>query len=77
MVWNADRTSVGKDWGQAPALAEGIAATFSVANPGIKHVWALDPTGARAKEVPVTISGGAATFTIGPQYQTVWYEIGI
>ncbi|MDR3710372.1 MAG: hypothetical protein P4L33_18905 [Capsulimonadaceae bacterium] len=76
MGWNADRTSVGTNWGHGPALAEGIPATVALANANVKHVWALDPTGARATEVPVTVSGGIATFTIGSEYRTVWYEIG-
>ncbi|MDR3710355.1 MAG: cellulase family glycosylhydrolase [Capsulimonadaceae bacterium] len=76
MVWNADRTSVGRNWGRGPVQAEGIPATVTLANASVKHVWALDPTGARVKEVPVTVSGGKASFTIGPDYRTVWYEIG-
>ncbi|MDR3710344.1 MAG: hypothetical protein P4L33_18760 [Capsulimonadaceae bacterium] len=76
MGWNADRTSVGKNWGHGPVQAEGIPATVTLANANVKHVWALDPTGARAKAVPVTVAGGAASFTIGPEYRTVWYELG-
>jgi len=75
-IWNAAHNSVGKDWGTDPALAEGIPATVTLANPDITHVWALDPTGARMTPVPVTTNGGQATFTIGPNYKTVWYEIG-
>ena len=75
MIWNADRTSVGTNWGHGPALAEGIPVTVTLANAGVTHVWALDSTGARAHDVPVTINGGKATFAIGPEYRTVWYEI--
>ncbi|MDR3710347.1 MAG: hypothetical protein P4L33_18775 [Capsulimonadaceae bacterium] len=75
-IWNEAHNSVGKDWGSGPALAEGIPATVTLANANVKHVWALDPTGARAKAVPVTVSGGQTTFTIGPEYRTVWYELG-
>ncbi|MDR3710352.1 MAG: beta-galactosidase [Capsulimonadaceae bacterium] len=76
MVWNSSRTSVGNHWGHGPVQAEGIPATVTLANASVRHVWALDPSGARAKEVPVTVSGGKASFTIGPEYRTVWYEIG-
>lgn len=74
-VWNADRNSLGTKWGSGPTLAEGIPATVTLANPAVKRVWSLDPTGTRVKELPVTITGGKATFTIGPEYSTVWYEI--
>jgi hypothetical protein len=75
-VWNATRTSLGDKWGSGPAQAEGIPGTITLVNSAVKHVWALDPTGARVKELPIILSGGKATFTVGPDYQTVWYEIG-
>jgi hypothetical protein len=76
MVWNAAHNSVGNQWGHGPVQAEGIPATVTLADSQVKHVWALDPAGARLTEVPVNVSGGKATFTVGPQYQTIWYEIG-
>ncbi|MDR3709753.1 MAG: hypothetical protein P4L33_15765 [Capsulimonadaceae bacterium] len=82
MIWNDDRMGLSHNsrarnaWGHAPAQTEGIPATVMLANANVKHVWALDPTGARGKEIPVTASGGKASFTIGPDYRTVWYEIG-
>ena len=76
MQWNAAHNSVGWHWGHGPAQAEGIPATITLSNPVIKHVWALDPTGARTTEVPVTATNGKAQFTVGPEYRTVWYELG-
>ncbi|MDR3709834.1 MAG: carbohydrate binding domain-containing protein [Capsulimonadaceae bacterium] len=76
MIWNATRTSVGRNWGHGPDLAEGIAANITLANPAVKHVWALDPAGSRSKELPIKLSDGKASFTVGPGYQTVWYEVG-
>jgi len=58
MVWNAARTSVsGPDgrWGHGPALAEGIPATMTLANANVKHVWVLDPSGARGGGGPYDI----------------------
>ncbi len=77
MGWNDDRTTVGANFGHGPVQAEIIPATMTIANPLVKHAWALTPTGARAKEVPVTVAGGVAALTIGPEYQTIWYEIGL
>lgn len=75
MIWNADRTSVGRNWGASPAEAEVIPAQVTLANPNIAHAWALDPTGKRLKEAPLTKSGGNTIFSIGPDYRTVWYEL--
>ncbi len=82
MQWNATHTSVGDQWGHGPTMAEGIIATVSVAAaPGTReHMYPLDGTGKRMGEVPsFSLDDGATpnppSFTVGPQYQTVWYEI--
>lgn len=71
MVWNAAHNSVTDQWGHGPTLAEGIPATVQFGGSPVTHVYALDGTGARVKDVPIT----GAQFTVGPQYQTLWYEI--
>jgi len=76
MGWNADHTSVGTQWGQAPTLCEGIAAHVTLttaAKAATVHV--LDGTGARTGEVPASVQNGKLTFDIGPQFKTLWYEI--
>jgi len=75
MGWNEDRTSVGANWGHGPVLVEGIPASVTIANALVGHVWALDPTGVRARELPATVAGGKIAFQIGPENKTVWYEI--
>jgi hypothetical protein len=76
MVWNADRTSVGSHWGHGPSVAEGIPATVMLKTDGMRHVWALDGTGHRTQSIPATYSNGSLSFTVGPQFQTLWYEVG-
>ncbi len=76
MVWNADRTSVGDQWGQGPTLAEGIPATITLKTEDLHQVWALDGTGKRVGTVPTVYAVGNLTFTVGPQFKTLWYEIG-
>lgn len=76
MVWNADRTSVGDQWGHGPTVAEGIPATVRLKTSLARRVWALDVTGKRVQEVPATYANGALTFTVGPKYKTLWYEVG-
>jgi hypothetical protein len=75
MVWDAKRTTVSNHWGHGPVLAEGIPAAVMIANKSVRRVWVLDTRGGRVKEIPVTLSGGAATFTVGPEYGTIWYEL--
>ena len=73
MKWkDAAHTSVGANWGSAPSLLEGIPATITL--PGnASHAWALDGQGQRGASVPVN----GATLEIGPQYQTLWYEVDL
>ena len=76
MGWNADRTSVGNKWGHGPTVAEGIPATVTLKTNAARHVWALDGMGKRVGDVPVTYANGTLTFTVGPQFKTLWYEVG-
>jgi hypothetical protein len=78
-VWkNAQKNSVGRNWGRAPALVEVIPATitFPVA-PWRVAVWALDENGNRFAEVPVEDADGRARFRIGDSGPTIWYEFYI
>ena len=75
MGWNADRTSVGNQWGHGPTVAEGIPATVKLKTDGPRTVWALDGTGKHAERVPAAYANGTLTFTVGPQFKTLWYGI--
>lgn len=75
MGWNADRTSVANNWGTAPTLVEGIPVTVTLKNKLVRHVWALDATGARVQEVPVERNADGVQFVLGPHYQTLNYEL--
>ena len=60
MQWNADRTSVGTNWGHAPAQIEVVRADVTV--PGRwSHAWALDPAGRRTA---VDVAEPGATDTV-------------
>jgi hypothetical protein len=79
MVWkNAEKSSVGRQWGKAPSLVEGIPARLIFAQPAARTAaWALDGRGQRAKELPVRADAqGQAVIELGPQWQTLWYEVG-
>ena len=76
MGWNAERNSVGHQWGYGPTRVEGITANVQIATTtsGLR-VWALDVTGERKSEVPSGYSNGILNFGVSPRWQTLWYEI--
>ena len=75
MVWKDGRKSV-SDWGKAPTRCEIIAGTVSIrTGAAAATVYALDGKGNRKGVVPSTLQDGTLTFSIGPEYATLWYEI--
>lgn len=79
MGWkNAEKSSVGRDWGAPPSLVEGIPATITLPVPaGRVHVWALDERGQRKGEVAVQEESNQTVIVIGPRWRTLWYEVEI
>ena len=66
------------DRGHAPVMVEGISATLTLPSEAAKTLcFALDPHGARRQPVPVEKAAGGCRIAIGPQYQTIWYEIEV
>jgi hypothetical protein len=78
-IWkNAQRNSVGRNWGRAPALIEVVPATITIpVAPWRVAVWALDVNGNRIADVAVEDFEGMARFRIGESGATLWYEIYI
>ncbi|MEN6495864.1 MAG: carbohydrate binding domain-containing protein [Thermoguttaceae bacterium] len=77
-----DRISTAKGYGgvpgTAPILCEGIPATLTLNVAAAKvKLFALDQAGNRAQEVPVRGTTTETRLEIGPQYQTLWYELVI
>ena len=71
----APNVTLGKDWGKAPAVVEGVGATITFPlRPGAR-AWALDGQGQRKTEVPVRTEPGATILEIGPAFKTLWYEL--
>ena len=64
-------------WGSGPTLVEGLRVKIALKVRGEVEVWALDNTGARKTRVPVRYEGDSAVFEVGPEYQTLWYEITV
>lgn len=74
---DAGKTTLGRDWGSPPTLAEGIGAriTLPVAHERAR-AWALDERGNRREEIPVT-GDARATVDLNTTYRTLWYEIEV
>jgi len=74
-----DRITVGNRWGRAPVLCEGVAVKIFWECVGSEKVraWALDESGNRRQEIPITYGGGGATIETKPEYKTIWYEIEV
>lgn len=79
MKWQNDNyTSVANQWGQAPTLIEVV--PFSVTLPVAPirvQAWALNATGQRSRELPVTASGDSAMIIVEGKFDTLWYEIDV
>jgi hypothetical protein len=75
--WNAQKTSVGKAWGHAPVLVEGLGARITLSVPAARvTAWALDERGNR--KAPMVVSGTTrAVIEFSEGYRTPWYEIEI
>jgi hypothetical protein len=74
---DAKKTSVGRNFGAAPVLVEGVGARLSLPVEANRvSAWTLDERGRRRDPLPV---GGAdrATVELGERYRTLWYEIDI
>ncbi|MCX7015176.1 MAG: carbohydrate binding domain-containing protein [Candidatus Sumerlaeota bacterium] len=71
MGWNEDHTSVGKNWGQAPLLVEGVKATLEVPASMQVESYALDATGGTPTLVEAQVGGSMNTFAL--QEKTLWY----
>lgn len=78
MRWkNPEKSSVGRDWGGAPTLVEGVPARLTLPwSVDRARAWALDERGQRRVSVPLTPApGDRAMLELGPQWRTLWYEV--
>ena len=78
MGWkNLEKSTVGKDWGEAPTIVEGIPARITLPYAARSvEAWPLDPCGQRGR--PMAVGGstsGNGVIAIGPQHRTIWYEV--
>jgi hypothetical protein len=76
--WTDDKKkSVGKNWGKAPVLVEGVEAVIRIPASRAKvKAWILDERGNRVREIPVK-GDSSAEIGIASSYHTLWYEVEI
>jgi hypothetical protein len=74
MGWNADKTSVGSQWGTGPVMCEGIPLELILKT---RHAtaWPLDSRGRRLASLSGASGAEGVRFSFGPRYKTLWYEI--
>jgi hypothetical protein len=78
MKWkDAQKSSVGTDWGHAPSLVEGISAKIGVPFQKGARAWSLDARGQRQTEIRAKRGTGKTEIEISPAQQTLWWEIEI
>jgi hypothetical protein len=75
----AEKNSVGRNWGTAPSRVEGVSARVTLPHPAARvEAWSLDERGHRKQKLSVaTSANGQAVLELGPQWQTLWYEVGV
>ena len=71
MGWDENRTTVGRNWGEGPTVAEAVTARITL--PGKMSVFALDGTGAKTTDVETENADGKTVFETSPKYKTIWY----
>ncbi|HSI11105.1 MAG TPA: hypothetical protein VK961_03635 [Chthoniobacter sp.] len=74
---DAQKSSVGADWGSAPSVVEGICARIGVPFQKGLRAWTLDARGQRVKEIPVKRETGKSEIEILPNHETLWWEIAM
>jgi hypothetical protein len=80
MGWkNPEHTTVGRDWGTAPTLVEGVPVRVIFAASADRiSAWALDERGQRRESLPVDAAGpDHAALSLGPRWHTLWYEVAV
>jgi hypothetical protein len=79
MSWNEAGNSVGNGWGHGPSLCEGLPLQLRTgAAVADVQLYPLEPDGSRKDAVgPDTGQDGETVFRVGPEHETLWYELVI
>ncbi len=72
MQFSADRRTVGRNWGEAPAQIEAVEGTVVLPD-GQWTCHALAPDGTKKQQVPIAYENGRGVLALSAQYATMWY----
>ena len=72
MQFSADRRTVGRNWGEAPAQIETVKGAMVLPD-GQWTCHALAPNGAKKQQVTINYEDGRGTLAMSPEYATMWY----
>ncbi len=75
MKWNADRTSVGDQWGTGPTRVNLVPAKLKISLGSSFEVHALDGSGKRISQVEAEFRDGKLIFETGSPHPTIWFEL--
>jgi hypothetical protein len=78
-VWkDANKNSVGNQWGTAPVLAEVVPFTLTLPV-ATNHVrlWSLDERGQRKAQLPVSGTAAGTVITVDTNAASLWFELEI
>ena len=73
-VWNADKTSVGNQWGEGPVMCEGIPFGL-ILKTKRATAWPLDSRGRRLDPINGEVVPDGVRSVFDSRYKTLWYEI--
>jgi len=74
MGWNAEKTSVGDQWGDGPVMCEGIPFEM-ILKTKRASAWPLDSHGRRLDQINGDVTASGVRFVLDSRYKTLWYEI--
>ncbi|MBN9691085.1 MAG: carbohydrate binding domain-containing protein [Verrucomicrobia bacterium] len=73
---NPARTTLGKEWGEAPVRTEVVPFQLTLRVPASRvKVWTLDERGQRRKALPVKAVAGGAQIQVSGSEGSLWYEL--
>lgn len=75
ITWNAERSSLGTQWGHGPTIVERVPATIRLKGVRSKHVYALAPDGTRKAELATRHEGEVLEFSLPSDCSSIHFEL--
>jgi hypothetical protein len=75
IAWNAERTSIGSNWGSGPCIAQRIPIRINLRRDRPAKVWALNSRGERIKEAKTAFSDNRLSFSPMLEADSLLFEL--